>query len=99
MIVKLTTMNNNREVKSKRVPSKYLPIWEKIKRTKNCTIEVEPKLAPRVKKAVIKEKHKDLGFKVLNDNDYLFLNISYDPAKKRMKFVLKQRIGLEEVRR
>lgn len=92
-------MNNSREPAIKRVPGKYAVIWDTIKKKKKCTIEVEPKLAARVKKAVIKEKYNDLGFKVLNDNDYLFLSISYDPIKKRMKFLLKQRVGLEEVKR
>lgn len=80
-------------------PRKYQQIWERIKDKSACSIQVHPKLAARVKKGVIKEKSNDLGFKVLNDNDYCFLKISYDKEKQVMKFKLKQRIGIEEVKK
>lgn len=92
------TDNKPREPRSKKLPGKYREAWILLKKRKKLTLEVEAILVPRVKKAIIKEKHKDLGFKVLNDNDYLFLDISYDPAKKHLAFKLRQRIGIEEIK-
>lgn len=71
---------------------KYEPIWERVKTSEkhSCTVEVEPFLVARVKKAVIKEKSRDFGFKLLNDHDSFFLEFSYDAVRKRLKAVLTQ---------
>lgn len=91
-------------VKPKR---KYLPIWDKLKSGEKhqVTLIVHPALLARVKKAVIKEKHQDLGFKVLNGDseDYFYLRFNFyedksHPAKSRLKIKLKQRLGLEEIK-
>lgn len=84
---------------------KYQQIWELCKKAPKheCTIEVHPAMCERVKKAVIKEKHNDVGFKLINDHDYFYLKI--DKTVKVMgkitimKFKLKQRIGVEGVKR
>lgn len=85
-----------------RKPRKYLAIWERIKAEKRCTIKVLPVLVARVKKAVIKEKDMDLGFKLLNSErilqDRIYLDIQYDTMKQHMTFVLRQSIGLEAIR-
>jgi len=81
---------------------KYQVIWETLKSKGKCTVEVHPALCGRVKKAVIKEKNNDLGFKVLNDHDYFFLKVEKTvktPEITTMTFKLKQRIGVEGVRR
>ena len=75
---------------------KYQTVWEKIKLNGHITLEVAPIFVARVKKAVIKEKDMDLGFKLMNEHDIFRLNSFYDKTKMQLKFVLKQRAGIEE---
>lgn len=77
---------------------KYEPIWEMVKTVRSCTAKVEPFLVARVKKAIIKEKSRDLAFKMLNDHDTFFLEFSYDGQKKQLKTMLKQTLGLQGVK-
>lgn len=74
----------------------YQPVWNKIKETAKCRLEVPPQLVARVKKAVIKEKNMDSAFKLMNDEDQFRLVISYDRKSQVLKFELKQKYGLEE---
>lgn len=81
----------------------YQPIWEAIKKRGKATLEVHPALFERVKKAVIKEKWRDLGFKLINDHDTFFLTFSFtlnekNPQKSRMVIELKQTLGIEDRR-
>lgn len=78
---------------------RYQEIWERVRDSKKnfVRLQVEPILLARVKKAIIKEKHLDLGFKVLNDHDHFFLVFSYDAAKKVLSVKLDQTLGLEGV--
>lgn len=81
---------------------KYQPVWERIKAREVVTLEVLPALVARVKKAVIKEKDMDLGFKVLNDHAKFRLIVDYSMEKKHLTFrlsSLNQRLGMEGVRR
>lgn len=74
---------------------KYQAIWERIKRRDLCEIMIShPRDVARVKKAVIKEKNSDVGFKVVNELDPHRLHISYDPEVGKMTFVLKQMYGI-----
>ena len=41
---------------------KHQPIWEQLKAKKTVALAAEPKLHKRIIKAVIKEKHRDLGW-------------------------------------
>lgn len=80
---------------------KYEEIWLRIKRSKNhkIIIEVHPALYSRVIKAVIKEKHMDLGTKVINDMDTLRLEILKNtPKLGNITFILHQRLGLEDMK-
>jgi hypothetical protein len=78
---------------------KYEEVWQRIKLHNRATLaDVHPLAYKRIKKAVIKEKDRDLNFKVLNENDYFRLKIVYDVAKKQLKFTLHQRLGLEDKR-
>ncbi len=79
-------------------PRKYYSIWERIKKRGRAVIECDPKIFPRVKKAVIKEKYMDYSFKLINEHDYFYLQISYDREKHRATFVLKETVGIEGVR-
>ena len=80
----------------------YAVIWQKIKQHGSCTVEVHPSLQTRVKKAVSKRKLQDTGFKLLNDHDHFYLRITHPVIngaviKDRLKFTLKQTLGLDGV--
>jgi hypothetical protein len=81
-----------------RVPRTYEPIWQRIKKRGRAIIACAPEDYRKIKKAVIKEKHKDLGFKLLNDHDYFFLKITYDNEKRQATFILRESVGVEGVR-
>ena len=86
---------------------KYQQIWERIKLSPKheCLLDIpHPALFARVIKAVIKEKNKDLGFKVMNDHDNFRLEITKimpeegaTVKKYKLKFKLKQTLVLEGV--
>ena len=46
---------------------KYEAIWHKIKTTGSCTLVANPALHKRIKKAVTKEKWRDVSYKVQHD--------------------------------
>lgn len=76
---------------------KYQPIWEKIKQERVCHVSVHPLLFARLVKAVVKEKDKDLAFKVANDLDDCYLEILRDVEKQIITFKLKQRVGIADI--
>lgn len=80
-----------------RIPSRYTPIWRHIKDHGRCTISCHPLLFARLTKAVIKRKHLDSVFSLLNDHDDLRLVIHRNPDAHRITFILKQRLGIEGV--
>ena len=66
----------------------YEPIWLAIKTNGSVTIRVEhPFLAPRIKKAVKKEKWKDLELKS-REEEYWRLKITYSKKTGIMHFQL-----------
>ena len=78
---------------------KYEPVWTALKHSQVVTLEVHPKLLPRVKKAIIKEKNIDLGFKVMNELENLFLKFTVIEIpdvqnKVHLKVELKQSLGI-----
>lgn len=82
------------------MPRLYEPLWAEIKSKPRNTvvrIEVRKVFAARVKKAVIKEKYMDEGFKLLNDSDKWRLVIEYDEVRELMQFCLKPSIGIEDL--
>lgn len=84
-----------------RTPRIYEPIWLKLKSSPSMTLCVQvnnPRLANRIKRGVIKEKYKDVGFKVINELDYIWLEVEYDLERQVLTFKLRQRLGLEEVK-
>ena len=76
---------------------KYQPIWNEIKQKKKCSVSAHPLLFKRIIKAVVKEKDRDLAFKIANDLDSLYLDITRDEEKHLITFRLKQRIGIADV--
>lgn len=81
---------------------KYEPVWMDLKKKKSCIVQVHRLIAPRVVKAVIKEKNMDVAFKMANDKDRLSLKIRRielaDKKHIRIEFRLVQRFGLVEIR-
>lgn len=80
---------------------KYEEIWLRIKSSKNhkVVLEVHPALFSRVIKAVIKEKHMDLGTKVLNELEAPRLEIQKNiPEAGKITFMLVQTLGLEDIK-
>ena len=57
-------------------------------------LKVAPHLWQRVKKAVIKEKDKDLVFKFENGVDKRRIVVTYDPVKQELVFVLEAKFGI-----
>lgn len=76
---------------------KYYPVWKKLKEKKECMLSAHPLLFARIIKGVIKEKDRDVAFKIANDFDSLYLKVERDADKHIIKFKLKQRIGLENI--
>lgn len=93
---------------------KYQVIWEDVKKVANeqapknrCVVEAHRLLHPRIRKAVIKEKHADLGFKVMNHHDRLILHTevvnkdkegNWLPSNKwQLVFFLKASLNLKGV--
>jgi hypothetical protein len=87
-------MSNSRPRKKR----KYQPIWEALKKKERVVLEVRLVFVARVKKAIIKEKNMDVGFKVVNDFDDFYLEFDYNPEKQLMTVLLKSRIGIEDRR-
>ena len=52
-----------------------------------------------MKKAVIKEKWLDDGFKIMNELEKCTLQIVYDKSKQLLTFKLVQRFGIVDVKR
>lgn len=76
---------------------KYQPLWERIKKNDFCVVEVKhPVFVRTIKEGVMKEKNKDLGFKVMNDTEPFRLKIVYDAETRRITFTLTQRLGMAE---
>jgi len=77
---------------------KYEKIWRQLKERDRSTVKIaHPSLAKRVRAGVIKEKNRDMAFKILNDNGETFrLKIDYDAATRKMEFRLVQPLGISE---
>ncbi len=60
--------------------SKYQPIWNQLKAEGICRIVASPLLHRRIKKAVIKRKDEDLGFKLTlaETGKYAKLNVTIE---------------------
>ena len=78
---------------------KYQPIWERLKKRDRVVLEVEPWLARRVKKAVIKEKDSDIPFKIMNELERLRLVFEYSPETKRMTIALVAKFNIVPIER
>lgn len=76
---------------------RYEQVWTQIKKNDKCVVQiVHPALVERVKRGVIKEKDRDLPFKVMNDTEKFRLEITYDRASQKMSFKLTQKLGMAQ---
>jgi hypothetical protein len=78
------------------VTRQYYPIWERIKTTGSARLKCAPGFVARVKKAVIKEKDMDVGYKLMNEEDPCRLEVSYNRSSQVLTFKLVQTYGFEE---
>lgn len=83
---------------------KYQPVWNRLKESVNntCFVQVHKLIVARVVKAVIKEKDKDLVFKMANDKNPCRLAIKRIPLSDgkhiRVEFTLKS-MGLDDIKK
>lgn len=70
---------------------KYASIWERLKSTYKAQIIASIALHPRIKKAVIKEKYNDLGFKHLCNEENKDYKLIITSEKKVLSFKLIER--------
>ena len=68
--------------------SKYDSIWQKLKATKECTIAAHRVLQPRIIKAVIKCKDRDVAFKLTNLNNRRRAKLFYSVDSGKVCFIL-----------
>ena len=68
----------------------YEPIWHRIKTRNSASISTHPDNAARVIKAVIKEKHRDTGYKLLLSEKALKskLNITKEVNGKSSEIII-----------
>lgn len=67
---------------------KYQRIWEQLKLHNQVSVEVAPELHARTIRAVIKEKHGDLGFKFISSNLGNSYKLSYESVGSVITFTL-----------
>ena len=67
-----------------------------LKNLNKLEVSVEPHLVNRVRKAIIKEKNIDLGFKILNEMERFRLCTSYCEKKKVLSLELVAKFGIAD---
>lgn len=76
---------------------KYQEIWERIKEHGRCELAVSKPYQPRVKKAVIKEKDNDVGYKFLLGEQYKKATLEITTQGSKMIFRLTTSLGLGDI--
>lgn len=84
-------------------PSMYQPIWDSLRTTQLCKVEVPNHLILRNIKAVTKLKLQDLGFKYMNEYERFVLRKQIDISPRQgysfITFRLEATIGIEPIHR
>lgn len=75
----------------------YQPIWEALKSTGKTRLSVPIPYQPRVRKAVLKEKYNDLGFKVLLAETHQTARLEIETHGAMMIFTLIKSIGIGDI--
>ena len=73
---------------------KYEPIWIELKKNKVAAIKATPQLHSRIRKAVIKEKDKDVGFKLTEADKGLSHRLGFTVIGPVLTFVLSPRLNI-----
>jgi len=77
---------------------KYAPIWLELKTKLKVAVAAPPPMHERIIKGVMKEKDKDLGFKLMASEENRWYKIEYTKNQSKLTFVLKnKRIGLKDL--
>lgn len=75
----------------------YQPIWEQLKQKHKCDIAAPKAYHKRIKKAVIKEKDMDLGFKVLLAEEAKSATLQIESKDGILSFKLNFSIGITDL--
>lgn len=67
---------------------KYYPIWKQLKETGKCAISAHKALHKRIIKAVINEKDRDTGYKILKQSEHKRVILRYSCEYSRVRFFL-----------
>ncbi len=76
-----------KEVKGNKM-RKYAPIWNQIKKDSHCSITAHKAFHPRIIKAVIGEKYRDIGYKIICDSQSRKAVLHHDVTGSRVRFFL-----------
>jgi hypothetical protein len=71
-------------------PRKYEIIWRSLKINRNVKVKTHPALFERVRKAVKKERDKDIAFAIANAEDPCRILVKFDRAAGVMTLKLEQ---------
>lgn len=71
------------------IPSRYQPIWDKLKAELSATIVAPPHLHKRIIKAVIRRKDIDLAYKFICSNSHKRAKLIYEIKGNAITFSLK----------
>jgi hypothetical protein len=72
---------------------KYQAIWKEIKKHGHCSIAVHPLMVARIKKAVIKEKDADIGYKLMLNSRGMYAKMGIQVTGARIRFFLTEHIA------
>lgn len=75
----------------------YQPIWEAIKSQGKTRLSVPIPFQPRVRKAVLKEKYNDLGYKVLLAERHKIARLEIETRGAMMIFTLIVSLGIGDI--
>lgn len=76
----------------------YRPIWDHLRKHHKCVLSVvDAGFVPRIKRMISKEKDEDIGFKLLNQVERLYLQFSFDPEAMELTIVLRGRFGIVDI--
>lgn len=79
------------------MPRKYEGVWLRLKQRDKVRLQVHPVKLSTTKAGIIKEKNKDVPFKIMNDNGETFrLRFDYDRETHILSIELRQPLGIEE---
>lgn len=80
------------------MPRMYEGVWLRLKvRDKVILRNIPPGRLSTVKAGIIKEKNRDIPFKIMNDNGETFrLKFCYKREKHQLNVKLVQQLGIEE---